>query len=88
MESPSCPCSNSRSINCSFFAHSCCVSHCGDGSLDGTVVPFVDHTPDKCRTVLSIRKARNLKYNEVLLPGNGNNKKIGYHANCYRKLTA
>ena len=71
-----------------FFAHSCCVLHCGDGSSDGTIVPFVDHTPGKCRTVLSIRKARNLKCKELLLPENVYNNKTGYHAECYRKFTA
>ena len=70
-----------------FFADSCCVLHCGDGSSDGTIVPFVDQTLDKCRTVLSIWKAKNLKYKEVVLPENVNNKKTGYHAECYREFT-
>ena len=85
MESPSRPCSNCGSIH---VADSCCVLHYGDGSSDGTIVPFVDHTLDKCRTVLSIRKAKNLKYKEVVLPENVNNKKTGYHAECFRKFTA
>ena len=85
MESPSRPCSNCGSIH---VADSCCVLHCGDGSSDGTIVPFVDHTLDKCRTVLSIRKAKNLKYKEVVLPENVNNKKTGYHTECYTKFTA
>ena len=85
MESPSRPCSSCGSIH---VADSCCVLNCGDGSSDGTIVPFVDHTLDKCRTVLSIRKAKNLKYKEVVLPENVNNKKTGYHAECYRKFTA
>ena len=51
------------------------------------MVPFVDYTLDKCRTVISIRKAKNLKYKEVVLPENVN-KKTGYHAECYRKFTA
>ena len=45
------------------------------------------HT-DKCRTVLSIGEAKNLKYKEVVLPENVNNKKTGYHAECFRKFTA
>ena len=85
MESPSRPCSSCGSIH---VADSCCVLNCGDGSSDGTIVPFVDHTLDKCRTVLSIRKAKNLKYKEVVLPENVNNKKTGYHAECFRKFTA
>ena len=85
MESPSRPCSNCGSIH---VADSCCVLHCGDGSSDGTIIPFVDHTHDKCRTVLSIRKAKNQKYKEVVLPETVNNKKTGYHAECYRKFTA
>ena len=85
MESPSRPCSNCGSIH---VADSCCALHCSDGSLDGTIAPFVDHTLDKCRTVLSIRKAKNLKYKEVVLPENVNNKKTGYHAECYRNFTA
>ena len=52
------------------------------------MVPFVDYTLDKCRTVISIRKAKNLKYKEVVLPENVNNKKTGYHAECFRKFTA
>ena len=83
MESPSRPCSNCGSIH---VADSYCVLHCGDGSSDGAIVPFVDHTHDKCRTVLSIRKAKNLKYKEVVPPENVN-KKAGYHADCYRKFT-
>ena len=88
MESPSLPCSNCGSINCSFFSDSCCVLHCGDGSSDGTVVPFVDYTLDKCGKVLSIRKLKILKYKEFVLSENINNKKTGYHAECYRKFTA
>ena len=88
MESPSRLCSNCGSINCSFFADSCCVLHCGNGSSDGKIIRFVDHTLDKCRTVLSIRKTKNLKYKEVVLPENVNNKKTGYHAECYRKFIA
>ena len=72
MESPSRPCSNCGSI---LVADSCCALHCSDGSLDGTIVPFVDHTLDKCRTVLSIRKAKNLTNKEVVLPKNANDKK-------------
>ena len=77
-------------LNCGSIhvADSCCVFHCGDGSSDGTIVPFVDHTLDNCRTVLSRRKVKNLKYKEVILPENLNNKKTGYHAECYRKFTA
>ena len=60
-------------------------SHWG---TDGTIIPFVDHIHDKCRTVLSIRKAKNQKYKEVVLPETVNNKKTGYHAECYRKFTA
>ena len=71
-----------------FIVDSCCVLHCSDGSSDGTIVPFVDHKLDKCRTVLSIRKAENLKYKEVVLSENVNNKKTGYHAEFYRKFTA
>ena len=85
MESPSRPCSNCGSIH---VADSCCVLHYGDGSSDGTIVPFVDRTLDKCRTVLSIPKVKNLKYKKVVLPGNVNNKKTGYHPECYRKFTA
>ena len=85
MESPSHPCSHCGSIH---VADSCCVLHCGDGSSDGTIVPFVDHTLGKCRTVLSIQKVKNLKYKEVVLPENVNNKKTGYHAECCRKFTA
>ena len=69
-------------------AGSYCVLHRGDGSSDGTVVPLVNHTLDKCRTVPSIRKGKNLKYKEVVLPENLNNKKTGYHAECYRKFIA
>ena len=83
MESPSRLCSNCGSIH---VADSCCVLHCE--SSDGTVVPFVDHTLDKCRTVLSIRKVKNRKYKEVVLPENVNNKKTRYHAEYYRKFTA
>ena len=83
MESPSRPCSNCGSIH---VADSYCVLHCGHGSSDGAIVPFVDHTLDKCRTVLSIRKAKNLKYKEVVPPENVN-KKADYHADCYRKFT-
>ena len=71
-----------------FIVDSCCVLHCSDGSLDGTIVPFLDHKLDKYRTVLSIRKAKNLKYKEVVLSENVNNKKTGYHAEFYRKFTA
>ena len=85
MESPSRPCSNCGSIH---VADSYCVLNCGDGSSAVTIVSFVDHTLDKCRTVLLIRKAKNLKYKEVVLPENVNNKKTGYHAKCYRKFTA
>ena len=85
MESPSRPCSNCGSIH---VADSCCVLHCGDGSSDGTIIPFGDHTHDKCRTVLSIRKVKNQKYKEVVLPETVNNNKTGYHAECYRKFTA
>ena len=53
-----------------------------------TIVPFVDYTLDKCRTVLSILKAKNLKYKQVVLPENVNNKKTGYPAKCYKKFTA
>ena len=52
-----------------------------------TIVPFVDHTLDKCRTMISIGKAKNLKYKEVVLPGNVNDKKSGYHAKCCKKFT-
>ena len=38
--------------------------------------------------MLSIRKAENLKYKEVILSENVNNKKTGYHAEIYRKFTA
>ena len=62
--------------------------HCADGSSDDTIVPFVDHTFDKYRTVLVIRKAENLKYKEVILPENVNIKKSANHAECYRKFTA
>ena len=85
MESPSRPCSHCGSI---YVADSCCALHCGDGSSAGTTAPFDDHTLDKCSKVLSIRKAKNLKYKEVVLPENVNNKKTGYHAECYRKFTA
>ena len=84
MESPSRPCSHCGSI---YVADSCCALHCGDGSSAGTTAPFDDHTLDKCSKVLSIRKAKNLKYKEVVLPENVN-KKTGYHAECYRKFTA
>ena len=85
MELPSRLCSNCGSIH---VADSCCVLHCGNGSSDGTIIPFVDDTLDKCRTVLSIQKAKNLKYKEMVLPENVNNKKTGYYADCYRKFTA
>ena len=65
MESPSRPCSHCGSI---YVADSCCALHCGDGSSAGTTAPFDDHTLDKCSKVLSIRKAKNLKYKEVVLP--------------------
>ena len=84
MESPSRPCSHCGSI---YVADSCCALHCGDGISAGTTAPFDDHTLDKCSKVLSIRKAKNLKYKEVVLPENVN-KKTGYHAECYRKFTA
>ena len=84
MESPSRPCSNCGSIH---VADSYCVLHYGYGSSDGTIVPFADHTLDKCRAVLSIRKAEHLKCKEVVLPENVNNKKNGYHAECYRKFS-
>ena len=84
MESPSRPCSHCGSI---YVADSCCALHCGDGSSADTTAPFDDHTLDKCSKVLSIRKAKNLKYKEVVLPENVN-KKTGYHAECYRKFTA
>ena len=83
MELPSRLCSHYGSI---YVADSCCALHCGDGSSAGTIVPFDDHTLDKCSKVLSIRKAKNLKYKEVVLPENVN-KKTGYHAECYRKFT-
>ena len=70
------------------WKYSCCVLHCGSGSSDDTIIPFVDHTLDKCRTLVSIRKAKNPKYKEVVLPENVNNKNAGYHAECYRKFTA
>ena len=85
MESPSRACLNCGSIQ---VADSCCVLHCGDGSSDGTIVPFVDHTLDKYRAVLSTRKTKNLKYKEVVLPETVSNKKTGYHAECYGTLTA
>ena len=85
MESSSLPCSECGSTH---VVVSCCVLHCGDRSSDGTIVIFVDHSTDKCRTMLSIQKAKNLKYKEVVLPENINNKKTGYHAECYRKFTA
>ena len=72
MESTSRLCPICGSIH---VADSCCVLHCGDGSSDGTIVPFADHTLYQCRTVLSIRKAENLKCKEVVLPENINNKK-------------
>ena len=83
MESPSRPCSNCGSIH---VADSYYVLQCGDGSSDGAIVPFVDHTLNKCRTMLSIRKAKNLKYKEVVPPENVN-KKAGHHADCYTKFT-
>ena len=42
----------------------------------------------KCRTVLSIRKVKNLKHKEVVLPENINNKKTRYHPEYYRKFNA
>ena len=49
-------------------------------------------TLDKCRRLLSIRKTKNLKYKEVVLPEQQKNmlttKKTGYHADCYRKFIA
>ena len=88
MESPSRPCSNCGILIVYFFAGSCCALRCGDGISDGTIIPFVVHTLDKCRTVLSIRKAKNLKYKELVLRENINNKKTGYHAECCRKFNA
>ena len=38
--------------------------------------------------MLSIGEAKNLKYKEVVLPENVNNKKTGYHTECYTKFTA
>ena len=83
MESPSC-----LVLIVHYFGDSCCVLHCGNGSSDGAIVPFVDHTLRKCKAVLSIRKAKNLKYKEVVWPKNVNNEKTGYYAECYRKFTA
>ena len=49
-------------------------------------------TLDKCRRLLSIRKTKNLKYKEVVLPEQQKNmlttKKTGYHADCCRKFIA
>ena len=38
--------------------------------------------------MLSIGRAKNLKYKEVVLPENVNIKKTGYYAECYRKFIA
>ena len=83
MESPCC-----LVLIVHFFGDSCCVLHCGNGSSDGTIVPLVDHTLHKCKTVLSIRKPKNLKYKEVVWAKNVNNEKTGYHTKYYRKFTA
>ena len=49
-------------------------------------------TLDKCRRLLSIRKTKNLKYKEVVLPEQQKNmlttKKTGYHTDCFRKFIA
>ena len=51
-----------------------------------TIVPFVDYTLDKCRTVLFILKAKNLKYKQVVLPENVSNKKLDILLNAIRNL--
>ena len=88
MESPSRPCSNCGSIR---VADSCCVLRCGDGSSDGTIFPFVDHTWQMQEIVIHTedKKPKVQRSGSAWTTKNHvNNKKTGYHTDCYRKFIA
>lgn len=65
--------------------HDCCVI-CGK-YRDDKLALFTEQTLEKCKSVLSVRNAHNLKYRGLCLP-TAVDEISGYHSGCYRNFTA
>jgi len=69
------------------FSGQWCIFREGDGQKDGNIASFNCNSLKKCSEILAIRRSKDLKYKNVVLPEKTGGSE-GYHMSCYRRFTA